>query len=149
MKTLTRPLAVLSVVAFIASQAAAQLPDQPHTIPPTGDYGPYSVQDRSTALDANGVYRDDDFRSAAYDNFNLSNGYNLDGVCWTGIYADPLPDAPAETDFIVAIWGDDGDDQMEGGEGDDIYRFVNVVGSSSEKDTIATVNITIAAWTRR
>ena len=107
MKTFLKSLTALGAVAAFASLGLAQLPNQPYVIPGGGlDLGPYSVQDQTTAMDANGVYRTDDLRSAAYDNFTLNTAYNLNGICWTGAYADPLPMSPSETDFIIAIWGD-------------------------------------------
>lgn len=106
MKTLLKSLTTLGAVAAFATHGVAALPNQPAIDPGGLDLGPYSVQDQTTALDANNVYRDDDFRSAAYDNFTLTDAYNLDGICWSGAYADPLPNDPSETDFIIAIWGD-------------------------------------------
>ena len=41
----------------------------------------------------------------AYDNFSLTADYNIDGISWSGIYVEPLPASPSDTDFTIEIWG--------------------------------------------
>ena len=86
-------------LSFTASQLMAALPNQSPFVPASGDYGAFSVQDQ-------GLGAADPDRAIAFDNFSLTGDYNLSGICWTGIYAEPLPLALSDTDFIVEIWGD-------------------------------------------
>lgn len=89
-------------VSIAAAPALAALPNQPSVEPPAGaEHGVYSVTDQALG-------GSDPAAAIAYDNFTLSSAYNLSGATWTGIYAEPLPGALSETDFIVSIWGDSG-----------------------------------------
>lgn len=97
MKTLLSLCAVLTGTTLFAA-----LPNQATLTPiPAGfDNGAFSVQE--TSLGAA-----DPDRAIAFDNFSLGSDYNLSGISWTGVYAEPLPGARSDTDFIVQIWADD------------------------------------------
>ena len=109
MKTFFKTIAI--ALGCMASGAWAALPNQPATDPmtigPDLDYGAFAAV---TTIDyGGGVLFDDDERAVAWDNFTLSNAYNIDGLCWTGIYSERFPDsAVSETDFIIRILPDNG-----------------------------------------
>lgn len=88
-------------ISFFAAQATATLPDQPAFDPVTGDHGVFSATDRAEG-------GSDPNESIAYDNFSLTDPYNLTGITWTGIFAEPFAVARSEIDFIVSVWGDSG-----------------------------------------
>jgi len=100
---MTKRLFALTALALMASQSLATLPDQLTTTEPAPgsdtDHGHYSVQEQTLGAA-------DPWRAIAYDNFSLSSSYNITGIDWVGIYAEPLPASPSDTDFIVQIWGD-------------------------------------------
>lgn len=95
MKSLS-PLAVAAAILFMATQAMA-LPNQPIVEPAEGDHGVYAVQSQLAGPN-------DPDLAKAYDNFSLSADYNITGFSWAGIYAEPFPTVPSDTDFIVQIW---------------------------------------------
>lgn len=101
---------VLAVCTIATAHAFAALPDQPSVEPVVGDHGIYSVQEQSLG-------DDDPDLAKAYDNFSITGpGYELTGVSWTGIYAEPLPGAVSDVDFLVEIWGDlDGVPDLDAG----------------------------------
>lgn len=105
MKTITSLLGAV----LLASVASAQLPSQPFMIPDDGDYGAYAVQDQMAGPS-------DEFLAKAYENFTLTTGYHVDGIMWAGIYAEPIPENPSDTDFLIEIWGDsDGHADLDSG----------------------------------
>ena len=95
----------------ICSQAYGVLPDQPRFVPaPPTDHGAYSVQLAGSA-------GTDPDLAKAYDNFTITGTYNLTGIEWSGIFAEPIPGAAGPDDsgtsvetiaWAVEIWGDDG-----------------------------------------
>lgn len=97
-----KSLICAACISFAAAQASAGLPNQPTFDPPAGsDSGAFSVTDQALG-------GSDPLAAIAYDNFSLTDAYNLSGLTWTGIFAEPLPLARSELDFIVSIWGDSG-----------------------------------------
>lgn len=98
MKTLKSFLA-LGVLAVATSQVTAQLPSQPYVIPAAGDYGAFSVQEQGLGLS-------DPALAKAYDNFTLGAAWNITGIDFTGVYAEALPAALSDTDFVIEIWND-------------------------------------------
>jgi hypothetical protein len=42
----------------------------------------------------------------AYDNFTLTQTFIVNGVQWSGIYAEPIPSPGATVDFLVEFWSD-------------------------------------------
>jgi len=130
-------------ISFAAVQASAALPNQPSTQPATGDHGVYSVTNQALG-------GSDPKAAIAYDNFSLSDAYNLSGISWTGVFAEPLPAARSEMDFIVSIWGDLGgapdlssapvlqwalDSGFAGGSGSDVTATPNGDVSPSTSTT--------------
>lgn len=99
MKSLS-PLAVAFAALLMAAQATAALPNQPAVIPTEGEFGVYATQ---AQLFGPG----DPDLAKAYDNFSIGSDYTITGFSWAGVYAEPLPMDPADTDFIVQIWGVD------------------------------------------
>lgn len=99
MKTLLASMLGVGATVFVATSAQAQLPAQPFVIPSDGDYGSYAVQDQA-------VGPEDEALAKSYDNFTLTAGYHIEGISWSGIYAEPLPVSPSETDFLIEIWAD-------------------------------------------
>jgi hypothetical protein len=99
MKKLLLCFAIFSVA--MASHASAALPS--HSIfEPVGaiDHGVYSLhQDPLSTPDPDAA--------KAYDNFSLSSAYIINGINWSGIYAEPIPSPGANVDFLIEIWGDD------------------------------------------
>lgn len=92
---------ITSSLCLTASAAsAATLWNQPRYEPDSGDHGAYSVQDQN-------IGSTDPDLAKAYDNFSLTNLVELTGVDWDGIWAEPLPGALSDVDFIVEIWNDD------------------------------------------
>ena len=97
MKSFLKPFVVLSAVAFLAPQAMAQ------TIinqTPIGNSGVFAAQDQT-------VGPTDPWLAKAYDNFTLPSDVVIEGFTWSGLYAEPLPAARSDTDFIIEIWGVD------------------------------------------
>lgn len=90
---------------FTATQLMAQLPSQPVAPKEAGDTatdnGAFSVQDQSLGSA-------DPDRAIAFENFTLSAETILTGIDWSGVYAEPLPAALSDTDFVVEIWGSTG-----------------------------------------
>ena len=116
MKSLS-PLAVAFAALLMAAQAMAALPNQPYVVPAEGDIGAYAVQSQLAGpgdLDL----------AKAYDNFSIGSDYTLTGFSWAGVYAEPIPANPSDTDFIVQIWGVDAanNDFADTGSGP-IYTF--------------------------
>lgn len=99
MKCFFALVATIAAACFTSAASAANHPNQPAIIPATGEYGAYATQ--SQLLDAN-----DPDLAKAYDNFTLDADFIIDGFNWAGVYAEPLPASPADTDFIVQIWKD-------------------------------------------
>lgn len=103
---------------------------QPTFIPLVGDHGVYSVQERSEGVD-------DPDRAIAYDNFTLDKPVDLTGIEWGGIWAEPLPGALSDVDFIVSIWGDDdGKPDLSGALLEKVYMGGNSVGQSGPDMTV-------------
>ena len=95
MKSYLKPFAAFCVVAFMASQAMAQvLVNQA----PVGDTGSFAVQDQAYGAA-------DPWLAMSFDNFTLTEDSVIEGFGWSGLYAEPLPAAISDTDFIVQIWG--------------------------------------------
>ena len=102
---------IAALCFFAATQAMAALPNQPFrdpaTIPADTDYGAFATV--ASVDSGSGTFFDDTERAVAWDNFTLTDAYNIDGICWTGIYAEGIPTgAVSETDFIIRIYPDDG-----------------------------------------
>lgn len=93
-------LITLSLCLTASVASAATLWHQPRYEPASGDHGAYSVQDQA-------IGSTDPDLAKAYDNFTLTNLVELTGVDWHGIWAEPLPGALSDVDFIVEIWNDD------------------------------------------
>lgn len=96
MKSFLKPIVALSAFAFLAPNAMAQIVNQP----PVGDSGTFAVQDQA-------VGPSDPYLAKSYDNFTLNSDIMINGFCWSGLYAEPLPAAVSDTDFIVQIWNVD------------------------------------------
>lgn len=94
MKSYLKPFAAFCVVAFMATQAMAQLVNQ---LPPVGETGAFAVQDQA-------IGNTDPWLAMTFDNFTLTTDSVIDGFSWAGLYAEPLPAAISDTDFIVQIW---------------------------------------------
>jgi len=99
-----------AVLCTSAASAIAALPNQPRETPaniiaddPTSDFGAFAVIDPT-------VVQPDPARALAYDDFTLTQGYEIDAICWSGIYAEPFPmvNPQSNTDFLVRIYEDDG-----------------------------------------
>ncbi len=103
MKTSMKLFATLCVAAVLAAPATAALPDQPALLPASGDHGSYATRDSSIPYDGT---QDPDL-AKSYDNFSISSDYIIDGLCWTGIFAEAIPDPASDVDFIVEIWNVD------------------------------------------
>lgn len=101
--TTMKHLLLGAVCLFIPAAQALALPNQPRLEPVVepSEHGVYSVTDQALG-------GSDPAAAIAYDNFTLSSGYILSGVSWAGVYAEPLPGARSQTDFIISIWGDSG-----------------------------------------
>lgn len=90
-----------SLLALLTAQSLAALPNQMRRIPATGDHGVYSVQLAGSA-------GSDPNLTKAYDNFTLSEAYELTGISWSGIFAEPIPAGSVETiEWTVEVWADD------------------------------------------
>jgi hypothetical protein len=108
MRNFLKTFFALGALMLVSSQAIAALPNQLVRIEPAAgsdfDHGPYSTQEQGVANDPD--------RAIAFDNFTLGSTYNITGIDWVGLYAEPLPGfggAPGvsqDTDFVVKIWGD-------------------------------------------
>ena len=99
-------LSLAAAIALAGVQAHAALPDQPAEDPANiaagVDFGAFSVVDE-------GPMFADPQRALSYDNFTLTDTYVLDGIDFTGIYAEAFPSDPeSETDFSIRIFSDDG-----------------------------------------
>ena len=111
------PLAAAFAVLMTAAQALAALPNQPAVIPADGEYGVYAVQSQLAGP------ADPDL-AKAYDNFSISGDYTITGFSWAGVYAEPLPADPSDTDFIVQIWNiDPSNDNKADVHNGPIYTF--------------------------
>ncbi len=127
-------------ISISAAQAMAALPNQPLLEQdPGNESGAYSVTDQALG-------GSDPDAAIAYDNFTLSDAYNLSGINWSGVYAEPLADARSVNDFIISIWGDSGgapdignapiyqwslDGGFAGGSGTDVTTVPNGVVSNA------------------
>jgi hypothetical protein len=93
-----------------ALQVMASLPDQPAPAPARApasasitrfDFSAFCVNDSLVGFN-------DSKRAFTYDNFTLTDRYELDAICWTGNCAAKFPSSPAsDTDFLIRIFTDD------------------------------------------
>ena len=97
MKSFLKPFVAMGAVAFFASQAMAH---DPPAVTPATDIGVYATKDATLNPDPD--------LAKAYDNFSLTMDQLITGFDWSGVYAEPLPVAPTDTDFLIQIWEPDG-----------------------------------------
>lgn len=123
---------IFALCVLTATQAFAQLPDQQAFEPATNDHGVYSVQDQALG-------NADPDLAKAYDNFSITGpGYILTGIDWVGIYAEPLPGAVSDVDFLVEIWKDAAGvpDLGSGPILSKLYEDGNMIGEAGDDITV-------------
>lgn len=114
MKSFLKLFVVLSAVACLASQTMAQITVVSQA--PAGDSGVFAAQDQMTTPDP--------LLSKAYDNFSLASDIVITGIEWSGMYAEPLPAARSDTDFIIEIWNVDGSNGLPDVSGGSVLQLV-------------------------
>ncbi len=139
MKSLFTLVVSITAYSLMVAQSFAQVTvfNQPILLPDSGDFGSFSSREVLVAFDTG--------QALSFDNFVLpgTGTFDLDSIMWNGIYDEPFPAVPLETDFEITIYEDNA--ANPGTPGAPVHTFnlqAGVAGVSDENVVTTTLSHT-------